>query len=348
MRPGATNKDAPENTMRFAIPHKPLAAWANRHRPALSAAGYALAFAVVFGGVALAAYHAGFSKTEAAVCGALALLFIRYFARSVPGAQRLIDRLQPPEQRAPAKPDGLPNWALAVYALIGLALITIIAFEETYTYAVTALWVGWIAGHHLLQGLLVKRDGTTAFGTAFIAFDERLDAWRDRHWAVLRVLGIALGFLLLFGGVALYAWQAGVTRVAGAVCGPACTVLPGFDMMVAAACGAAAVLFIVLYTRLTLAAQRVFIDPLKFVRPGPKPEQAAKWVTVLHVVLGFILLFVMTGVGQMQIPTTLTISGEEPEGAGMLLGWWIGGGIVLRFFWAQWRRGEIVTRGAGG
>ena len=113
--------------------------------------------------------------------------------------------------------------------------------------------------------------------------------------------------------------------------------------MIAAACGAAAVLFVIVYTRLTLAAQRVFIDPLKFVRPGPKPEKAAKWVTVLHVILGFILLFVMTGVGQMQIFGTLKISGDAPEGAGLLLGWWVGGGIVLRFFWARWRREEIVT-----
>ena len=113
--------------------------------------------------------------------------------------------------------------------------------------------------------------------------------------------------------------------------------------MIAAACGAAAVLFVIVYTRLMLAAQRVLIDPIKFVRPGPKPETAAKWVTVLHVILGFILLFVMTGVGQMQIPGTLTISGDAPEGAGLLLGWWLGGGIVLRFFWARWRRREIVT-----
>ena len=102
--------------------------------------------------------------------------------------------------------------------------------------------------------------------------------------------------------MALYAWQAGVTRVAGVACGPACAALPGSEAMIAAACGAAAVLFIMLYTRVTLAAQRVFIDPLKFVRPGPKPEKAARWVTVLHVILGFILLFVMTAWDKCKIP----------------------------------------------
>ena len=56
----------------------------------------------------------------------------------------------------------------------------------------------------------------------------------------------------------------------------------------------------------------------------------------------------MTGVGQMQIPGALKISADAPEGAGLLLGWWIGGGIVLRFFWARWRRGETVARDAAG
>ena len=97
----------------------------------------------------------------------------------------------------------------------------------------------------------------------------------------------------------------------------------------AAGCGAAAILFVTLYTRLTLAAQRVFIDPFRFVRPEPKPEKAAKWVTVLHVILGFILLFVMTGVGQMQIPHRM-VSADAP-GVGLLLAR-IGGSVVPRFF----------------
>ena len=151
-----------------------------------------------------------------------------------------------------------------------------------------------------------------------------------------------LGFALLFGGVALYAWQSGVTRAAAALCGPACPATPGFDIMAAAACGVAAILFVTLYTRLTLAVQRVLFDPFKYVRPEPKPETAARWVVVVHVILGFVVLFVMTGVGQMQIPNMLKVSSEAPEGAGLLLGWWIGGRIVLGFFWARWRRSEIV------
>ena len=312
-------------------------AWAERHSALLGACGHALAFAVLFGGVALAAYTSGFAGTAmSALCGVLAILFVRRYVRLVQRMQRLIDRLQPPDSPARAE---CPNWALAIYALIGIALIlVIIAHEDSYTYAPLELFVGWAFGHPVLAYLWARQTRPET-PKALDIIDDWLDALSERHKTLLRVAGAVLGFVLLFGGVALYAWQAGVTRVAGAACGLACAAVPGFEAMAAAACGAAAVLFVMLYTRLTLAAQRVFIDPFKFVRPGPKPEKAAKWATVLHVVLGFILLFVMTGVGHMQIPT-LKISGDAPEGAGLLLGWWIGGGIVLRFFWARWRRSE--------
>ena len=89
--------------MRFATRWKPIEAWASQHWPVLTAAGYALVFAVVFGGVALAAYHSGFTATEAAVCAALAIFFIRVFARSIPSAQRLIDSLHPPAPDATRK-----------------------------------------------------------------------------------------------------------------------------------------------------------------------------------------------------------------------------------------------------
>ena len=88
----------------------------------------------------------------------------------------------------------------------------------------------------------------------------------------------------------------------------------------------------------------LLVDPWKYVRPEPKPESAAKWVVVVHVLFGFVLLFVMTGVGQMQIPHKVQIGGDGPEGAGLLLGWWGGGRIVLGFFWARWRRGETAMR----
>ncbi len=328
--------------MRFATRWKPIEAWAQRHRFVLSAAGYALALAVMFGGVALAAYHSGFTQTEAAVCSALAIFFIRFFARRIPAGQRLIDRLHPPEQDAPAKPDELPGWALAVYALIGLALVlAIIAFEKTHPHAVIALFVGWSAGHHLLEGLVAKRDGTTAFGTAFIAFDERLDAWRDRHWAVLRVLGTVLGFVLLFGAVALHASESGLVHALGVRCGSTCSALPGVAYLAAAACGAAAILFVKLYAALTGGVQRKFIDPWKYVRPEPAPREVARWAVVLHVLIGFVVFFAIASFGHaeasgpfhMSIGDRITLDGRAL--LELILGWWIGGRGVLQFFWPQ-------------
>src|SRR2546421_4232271 len=162
-----------------------LEAWANRHWSALSVLGYLLAFAVTFGGVALAAYHSGFSATSAAVCGALAIFLIRFFARRIPAAQRLIERLHPPAPDQLARPDEVPGWALAVYALIGGALILlVIATEDTFSYAVTELFIAWNAGRHLLDLFWPKRDGTTAFD----AFDDQLDTWAARHRPLLGAL----------------------------------------------------------------------------------------------------------------------------------------------------------------
>jgi|SRR5436190_5644368 len=324
---------------------KSLEAWAGRNWPLLSALGYALAFAVMVGGVALAAYTSDFAgPLMSLVCGGIAIWLMKFYARGIRALQRLIERLHPPESGETRAPAAVPGWAVAIYMLIGLALAYWVgAQEHSYTYAAMELFIGWAAGQDVLK-YLFARQSDPSVPSAFATIDDALDRLAEPRRPLLRAIGIGLGFAALSGGVALYARQAGVTRVAAAACEPACLVTPGFEFMVAAACGATAILFVTLYTRLTLAAQRVFIDPFKFVRPEPKPEQAAKWVIVLHVVLGFVLLFVMTGVGQMQIPHVLKISAEAPEGGGLLLGWWIGGGAVLRFFWAKWRRSETFTR----
>ena len=315
-------------------------AWAAPHRPLLGAFGHALAFALLFGGVALAATTSNSDTVASVLLGLAAIGLVRLFARSIPATQRPIDTPHP-EPDSHTKTDAFPNWALAIYALIWIALIlTVIALEERSTYTVAALFAGAAAGRYVLDYFWTRRIKPET-RRALDIIDDWLDAMAELHRPMLRVLGTALCFALLFGGVALYAWQAGITRVAAAACGPAC--VTGFEFLVAAGCGAAAILFVALYARLTLAAQRVFLDPFQFVRPEPKPEKAAKWVTVLHVVLGFILLFVMTGVGQMQIPHRIAISADAPEAAGLLLGWWLGGGVVLRFFWAKWRRSEIVS-----
>ena len=315
--------------------------WTNRHWPLLSALGYALAFAVTFGGVALAAYTSGLAgPVISLVCGAAIIWLLKLYVRGIRAMQRLIDRLHPPEPDQVASPDEVPGWAFHLYALLFVALM-FCAGVQTNIYALVA----WAAGQEVLAYFFARQNDPAA-PSAFTTIDDALDRLAEPHWALLRAIGTALGFLALFAGVAVYAWQADVTRVAATACGPACSTAPGFEFMVAVACGATAILFVTLYTRLTLAAQRAFIDPFKFVRPEPKPEQAAKWVIVLHVVLGFVLLFVMTGIGQTQIPHVLKVSAEAPEGGGLLLGWWIGGGIVLRFFWARWRRSETFIRGA--
>jgi hypothetical protein len=49
---------------------------------------------------------------------------------------------------------------------------------------------------------------------AFLAFDERLDAWAERHRPVLSAVGYALSFVMLFGAVALHAYESGLAHVA--------------------------------------------------------------------------------------------------------------------------------------
>src|SRR3954452_13657125 len=117
--------------MRATDLSKPIEAWTNRHWSILRVLGYVLAFAVIFGGTALAAYHSDSTITFSAVCGALMIGFVRLYTRAIPPVQRLIERLHP-ELDDPAKPDGIPGWAVGGYLLIGLAF-AIGALEETYT-----------------------------------------------------------------------------------------------------------------------------------------------------------------------------------------------------------------------
>jgi aryl carrier-like protein len=160
--------------------------------------------------------------------GPLALYFVKLYARWIPTARWLIDTLHPPEPDA-AESDELPNWALAVYALIGLGpILAIIAREDTYTYAAIEFLVGWAAGHHVLEYIWMRRLHPES-PRALDIIDDWLDATAAPHWPLLRRLGYAVGFAMLFAGVALYAWQAGVTRVAAAMCGPRCLATPGFE-----------------------------------------------------------------------------------------------------------------------
>lgn len=190
----------------------------------------------------------------------------------------------------------------------------------------------------------------------FDAFDDRLDAWAARHWPLLRILGDTLSFALLCGGVALHALQTGFAHVATLQCGPACTAVPGFEYIAALLCGAAAILFVQLYAKLTAAAQRVFVDRFKYVRPEPPPADVSRWAVMLHVLIGLVLFFAIAGIGKISTPAPLDalfeMSIESPRHhvslgshalLELVLGWWIGGRGVLGFFWSKYRRATGFT-----
>lgn len=201
------------------------------------------------------------------------------------------------------------------------------------------------------------RQTLAAAKRRFDAFDDRLDAWAARHWAVLRVLGYTLGFALLSGGVALHAFQTGFAHVAALQCGSACTAVPGFDTIAAMTCGAAAILFVQLYARLTAAVQRVVFDQFKYIRPEPPPAAVSRWAVMLHVLIGLVVFFVIAGIGKLRTPVPMDalfeMSVESPKGYSvslgshalleLALGWWIGGRGVLGFFWSKYRRATGFT-----
>jgi hypothetical protein len=178
----------------------------------------------------------------------------------------------------------------------------------------------------------------------FNAFDDRLDAWADRHWPVLSILGYALSFVLLFGGVALHAYESGLAHAIGVQCGPIGRTNPGFEYGTAVLCGGAAILFVKLYARLTAGVQRTFIDPFKYVRPEPSTKEVARWAASLHCLIGIALFFAMAGIAKEQIPGRFEVQVGMHGSLEMLLGWWVGGLTVLRFFWPKYPRGGSYTR----
>ena len=314
--------------------HAAFDAWISRHRPVLSPLGYALALAVTFGGAALAAYHSGFGPIAAAVCGLLFILFVRFCARSVPAVQRLIERLHP-EPADRTRPDEVPGWAGGVYLLAGFIIVVAFsALEDTHTYAAVELFVAWGVGRNLLDLFWRKRDGTTEFD----AFDQTLDEWAAEYRGALRVLGTALCFALLPGGVALHAYESGFADAAAAECGAQCRAIPGIRYLAAVACGAAAILFVALYAWLTSSLQRVTADPWKFVRPEPPSTKVPFWVRALHVLIGIALFIAMAAAGQQPLARN-SISFGDYGGLALLLGWWIGGRGVLAYVWAKLPRG---------
>ena len=215
-------------------------AWADRNWALLSALGIAASFAVLFGGVALAAYDFA-DAVLSLVFGALAVWFVKLYAPSIRAAQRLIDRLHPPEPGEVPAPGVLPGWAFAIHALIGLVLFfAVVALEETYTHAATVLFGAWAVGFNALKYVYARQNDPST-PSAFATIDEALDRWAEPHQPLLRALGTALGFAALAGGVALHAFRSGF---AGAIAlSHAGSNTMTIQIAIAAGCGVLAVVF---------------------------------------------------------------------------------------------------------
>lgn len=333
---------------------KSVETWAGRHWPLLGAIGHALAFTALSGGVALAAYTTDVAGSLMSLaCGAVAVWFVKLYARSIRAMQRLIDRLHPPEPGEAAAAGTLPGWAFAIYMLVSLALVlSIVAQSEGTTPATVGLLVAWAAGHNVLQ-YFFARQSSPGTPSAFAVIDDALDRLAEPHRPLLRRLKTALGFAALAGGVALHAFHSGFAGAVALRHAGSGTITA--QTAVATGCGVLAVVFAYLYVAITLAAQRALIDPWRYVRPEPPSRDIERWPLIIFAVIGIALFFVMSFIGNEQAAgsSAMIVEGTrfkvEVGTIGLLAllaGWGGGGYVVLRHVWAKAReRAERRTRG---
>jgi uncharacterized membrane protein YuzA (DUF378 family) len=330
---------------------QPIEAWATRHWPVLSAFGHALSFAVLFGGTALVAYDSDVADATAALlCGAAAILFTKLYVRIVLRVQRLIDALRPPKPDEAAKSDRISLWAVVIYALLGLALAFAIADPlSSGIQAPIEFFVAWLAGCSTLNYLWRRRLNPES-PAALDVIDRWLDEQAAPHWPKLRRPGYVLCFALLFGAVALHAFQSGLARTAVVQCGSACAA-PGFVYLVAALCGVAAILFVMIYAVVAETAQLAFVDSWKHVRPGPPPQEVPRWPTMLYALIGLAVFVAIAAFAEASAAhgqtghTFMTLEGRDGFRVTLggyallelLLGWWIGGVALLKLFWLRRR-----------
>src|SRR5262249_29116874 len=154
----------------------------------------------------------------ALLTGAVAILFARLYVRIVPPIVRLIDALRPPRPDEAARSDRIPLWAVIVYAMLGLAIAFAIADPVS---AAIEFFVAWLAGCVTLDYLWRRRIDPES-PRALDVIDGWLDEQVAPHRPKLRRPGYALCFAVLFGGVALHAFQTGFARTAAMQCGSAC------------------------------------------------------------------------------------------------------------------------------
>jgi hypothetical protein len=282
------------------------------------------------------------------LCGLAAILLTRLYVRIVQRFTPSIEARHPPKPDDAAKPGGIPRWAIAIYALFGVALGYAIVDLESIVEAI-GFFVGWLAGCCTLN-YLWRRRLYPASPSALDVIDPWLDAQAEPHLPQLRLFGYALSFVLLFGGVAWHALQSGFARTAVVQCGSACAA-PGSVHLAAALCGVAAILFVMIYAAVAEALQRALVDSWKHVRPGPPPPRVARWAAVLYALIGIAVFLAIAGFGQpgaAHAPagdTYMRFSSRAGFRAhlggeamlALLLGWWIGGLALLRLFWLRRR-----------
>ena len=96
----------------------------------------------------------------------------------------------------------------------------------------------------------------------------------------------------------------------------------------------------------TLAAQRAFIDPWRYVRPEPPSRHIERWPLWIFAVIAIVVFFAMSFIGHEHAAsgTTMTIEGKKfkieigtMSLLALFIGWIGGGRAVLRHFWAKAR-----------
>jgi hypothetical protein len=312
---------------------KSLQAAAERNWPQLSAVGCGLAFAIMSGGVALAAYTADVADPVMSLAlGGIAIWFVKLYARGIRALQRLIDRLLAPELgRVPSR-DRVPGWASLLYTLLFVALMLWVG-AQTNIYAIA----GWAAGQGVLA-YFFRRQNDRAAPSAFAVIDDALDRWAEPRRPLLRKMNNALGFVALSGGVALQSYASGFARFMAASYRHSDA--PAMQIAIALGCGAAAIVFARLYVSMTLGLQRALFDPWRYVRPEPPSRQIERWPRYAFALIGIVLFLTMSLIGNS---TFTDKSAELKIDIGwicllaLFVGWSRGGFAVLGYFWATSR-----------
>ncbi len=299
----------------------------------LAAFGHVLSFLVLFAAIADATERSRFGNTPVAlVFAVLAIQFTKLYVKIIMDVR--LDAAHPPRR--------IPAWAVAVYAAVGLVFV-LLALRAGETGAAAELLVGWAAGCHLLNYLWTRRLHPDTPAATDICH-----GWLSAQAAAHRTLTYTVAFLLLFAAVGTHAFQTGFARVAAAQCGPPCASI-GFVYTAAALSGLASILFVMLYATIIEGLRWILVERWMHVRPGPPPPDLPPWVAALHLVVGFLVFLgiaVLGGVSLAPGSTYVAVDGASGKehvllnGASLLallVGWWIGGTVVLRFFWLRRR-----------